>query len=855
MVWAELTISNARKCQICAYYRPHPDDDISLEPLSQSLSRINPSSKSVIIVGGDFNLGHMDWETLSVFPGKPNQKQHQQFLDIINDNSLTQVVNKTTRKDKTLDLILTNYPATVNKVETLPPIADHDIVYIECITSLRRCQPKPRKIFKYSKANWEKINKDLGKLEKEIKDKYSDSDVNTIWNLLKNEIHRSLTENIPQKMLKHRKNLPWITNEIKTKMSKYKKKYKKYKLSGKCKDSNLKQMKANIQKEQRTAYWQYIEKMICNIPVDDDKTPTSSKFPKNLFSYIKSQKSESSNIATLRQNGQLHSDTKTKANILNEQFQKAFTPATDDPIPNKGQSQYPQMPNIIITENGINKLLQNINIHKASGPDNIHGRILKECTTQIAPILTTLFSLSLKTGKIPDDWRYASVCPAFKKGDKNNPINYRPISLTCIICKLLEHVVTSSIMKHLEYNNILYDLQHGFRSSRSCETQLVSFIQDLAKSSDKNIQTDLIIMDFAKAFDKVSHKHLMYKISYYGINCNAFHWIKDFLTDRTQTVILEGETSNKIPVTSGVPQGTVLGPILFLIFINDLAEYIQHSTLRLFADDSIIYKQIKNKEDAIKLQQDLDAAGKWEQDWLMHFHPDKCTVVSVTQKRKTISHTYQLHGHTLEKADSAKYLGITIQNNLKWDKHINTITAKANQSLGFIKRNLKVHSPAIKEHAFKALVRPKLEYCNTIWDPHTQQQKLQIEKIQRRAARYVSNRYHNTSSVTDMMSDLNWAPLEVRRIRYRLIFFYKVIHHLVAIPYSNLLIPVDTRTRHTNPNSFRHIQTSKDCYKYPYFPRSITLWNQLPTTFTTADTVDGFKSMIPVSALIPIFTP
>ena len=198
----------------------------------------------------------------------------------------------------------------------------------------------------------------------------------------------------------------------------------------------------------------------------------------------------------------------------------------------------------------------------------------------------------------------------------------------------------------------------------------------------------------------------------------------------------------------------------------------------------------------------------------MHFHPDKCTVVSVTQKRKTISHTYQLHGHTLEKADSAKYLGITIQNNLKWDKHINTITAKA-----------------------------------------TQQQKLQIEKIQRRAARYVSNRYHNTSSVTDMMSDLNWAPLEVRRIRYRLIFFYKVIHHLVAIPYSSLLIPVDTRTRHTNPNSFRHIQTSKDCYKYSYFPRSITLWNQLPKTFTTADTVDGFKSMIPVSALIPIFTP
>ncbi len=153
-------------------------------------------------------------------------------------------------------------------------------------------------------------------------------------------------------------------------------------------------------------------------------------------------------------------------------------------------------------------------------------------------------------------------------------------------------------MSHLEKHNILYDLQHGFRPSRSCETQLISFLQTITKSNNDNTQTDIIIMDFAKAFDKVPHQHLLYKLKFYGITCNAHHWISDFLSDRTQTVVLEGEKSNTVPVTSGVPQGTVLGPILFLIYINDFADYTQHSTLRLFADDSVLDKEIHTLDDA-----------------------------------------------------------------------------------------------------------------------------------------------------------------------------------------------------------------------------------------------------------------
>ena len=194
-------------------------------------------------------------------------------------------------------------------------------------------------------------------------------------------------------------------------------------------------------------------------------------------------------------------------------------------------------------------------------------------------------------------------------------------------------------------------------------------------------------MDFAEAFDKVSHRHLLYKLNYYGVNNKALHWIANFLDQRSQTVVLEGETSDTIPVTSGVPQGTVLKPILYLIYLNDFPEYITHSTLRLFTEDSIIYKEIHSESDARNLQQDLEAAARWEQDWLMCFHPDKCNVLSITQKQKTIKFTYKLQCHSLEKADSTKYLGITLQSNLKWDKHINNITSKTNQTLGFLCRN------------------------------------------------------------------------------------------------------------------------------------------------------------------------
>ena len=272
--------------------------------------------------------------------------------------------------------------------------------------------------------------------------------------------------------------------------------------------------------------------------------------------------------------------------------------------------------------------------------------------------MTLIFQASLQQGEVPDDWKQANVAPIFKKGDRSTAANYRPISLTSVCSKILEHIIHSQIMRHLDIHQIQSDQQHGFRKKRSCESQLILTVQDLAAALEENEQMDAILLDFSKAFDKVSHQRLAIKLDHYGIRCNLLQWIKSFLANRTQQVFVEGNTSSPAPHTSGVPQGTVLGPLLFLIYINDLPLKVS-STTRLFAHDSLLYRRIKSPEDARILQEDLDKLQEWEKDWQMSFNGSKCEVIRVTRKRNHIKTTYTIHGHDLTVNKTGKYLGVT----------------------------------------------------------------------------------------------------------------------------------------------------------------------------------------------------
>ena len=279
------------------------------------------------------------------------------------------------------------------------------------------------------------------------------------------------------------------------------------------------------------------------------------------------------------------------------------------------------MPDINISATGIQHILSNLKPHKAAGTDTIPPppTVLKELSHQISPILEIIFNKSLQTGQVPNDWKEANVAPIFKKGDKHNPCNYRPVSLTYIISKCTGHILVSNIMQHLDSNKFLYALQHSFQTKLSCDTQLLSLFQDLSSNPS---QTDLIIMDFSKAFDKVPHRRLQYKLNLYGIRGTTHAWIQKKLQGISQRVASEGTQSSSHPVLSGVLQGTVLGPILFLIYINDLPDEASSSTIRLFADDCILYRSIKTQQDSTLLQYDLNSIAQWELTWQMKFNID-----------------------------------------------------------------------------------------------------------------------------------------------------------------------------------------------------------------------------------------
>ena len=307
--------------------------------------------------------------------------------------------------------------------------------------------------------------------------------------------------------------------------------------------------------------------------------------------------------------------------------------------------------------------------------------------------------------------------------------------------------------------------------------------------------------------------------------------------------MIEGQESSTVKVTSGVPQGTVLAPLLFLCYINDLPNQIK-STVRLYADDVLLYTTINSNADCVRLQNDLDLLDKWAIDWEMKFNFTKCEFLRISKRKHPILSTYSIGEYVIQEVTTIKYLGVTINSQLTWNDHIKTITKKANATKSFLHRNISSCPTKVKLSCYKSLVRPILEYASVIWAPHTASSIASIESIQRYSARFICNDYSRCSSVTEMLQSLSLPTLNQRRDTAKLIFMYKILHQMVDVTVPDCYLnPVSWNTR-GHSLRFIQLQTSIDVYKHSFYPSTVRLWNALPNNVIEANSIEDFNRQL-----------
>ena len=499
---------------------------------------------------------------------------------------------------------------------------------------------------------------------------------------------------------------------------------------------------------------------------------------------------------------------------------------------------------IHFTTEKVFKKLKNIDPSKSGGPDEIPACVLKNLADVLAEPLSTLFNKSMAEGKLPKVWKDANVTPLFKKGEKSKPNNYRPVSLTCLLCKIMESIIRDELVAYLEENDFLSNYQHGFISKRSCTTNLLATLDTWTEFLDEGSAVDVIYLDFSKAFDSVPHLRLLEKLRAYGICDNLIEWIKDFLVGRRQRVGVNGSFSSWSDVTSGVPQGSCLGPVLFVVFINDLPEVVA-SLCQMYADDTKIFSKVENQIMQQQIQKDLDNLINWADKWQLKFNADKCHILHLGYNNN--NYPYFMRGHNtdirteLAATEIEKDLGIQVDDKLSFSYHIECQVNKANRILGMIRRSFTFLNQDIMKQLYVSMVRPLLEFSNVAWSPRYIKDQNLLEKVQKRATKMIPSL--KKLSYEERLKTMDLPSLSYRRRRGDLIEAYKYTHGCYNVNENLLKRETDSKTRgHSYKLSKRsfNLNVRKNFFSI----RIINDWNKLPQHIVEAKTMNSFKSRL-----------
>ena len=501
-------------------------------------------------------------------------------------------------------------------------------------------------------------------------------------------------------------------------------------------------------------------------------------------------------------------------------------------------------PSIFIESSDIERRLTRLNGSKSHGVDNVHPHVLKNCAHSLKVPLEILFKKSLATGEVPSLWKKANITPLHKSGSKNIMSNYRPVSLTSIVCKIMEGLVKDNIMAHLTKHKLITKNQHGFVKNKNCTTNLLESMDFITHLISQGIPVDIFYADFAKAFDKVPHKKLIAKLKSYGINDETVQWIQAFLADRVQRVVLGNTSSNWTEVTSGVPQGSVLGPLLFVIYINDLTKQLENMA-KLYADDSKLMRKVESEEDKESLQKDIDRISEWSHEFGLPLNLNKCHIMHLGKNNKNYEYDILDRSTNTRRMLSAtkceKDLGVMVSSDLKVDQHITKITTTANKMLGLLLNSFSFIDQKSYRTLYCTFVRSQLEFAEPVWSPHMEMHIEKLERIQRRASKHAPGLAK--MDYAERLNQLNLTSLEDRRIRGDLITQFKIMNGLEAVNWTNPPARYGATTRGHHLRYVKELSTNSIRSNF-FFNRIANVWNGLPAEVIRANTVNMFKARL-----------
>jgi hypothetical protein len=483
-----------------------------------------------------------------------------------------------------------------------------------------------RYIHNYKRADFDHLKSKLALLPWSILKSFDN--INDAFDMFYDLLMAAINDCVPKVRIRKRKFPAWYTKELICLQNEKELARKLFKSSADVADyAKFSKLRSEFKRSQRDVYHEYLESIQESIISNC----------KRFWSFANGRKKSRIFPDILKHNGSSANSSRDMAELFNNYFQSVFTHDNDNIIrPPCDFFTDNILNNISINESDVFKSLKSIDPLKASGPDGVPGTILINCAEELCIPLSIIYNISLNSGVFPDCLKFANITPVYKAGDRSLASNYRPISILNLFSKIFESLVQKSLVSHTK--NVIDDCQHGFLAGRSTTTNLICYVDHLSKEINAGNQVDSLYLDFSKAFDSVSHHLLLHKLTYYGIAGTLHNWFESYLNGRCQRVVINGHFSPWGHVKSGVPQGSILGPSLFVMYINDLVKQTRHSRMSLYADDSKLFHTIKSEGSCRQLQCDLNNVVKWCNVWKLKLNLDKCHVISFTNKSSPTLH-------------------------------------------------------------------------------------------------------------------------------------------------------------------------------------------------------------------------